>query len=253
MTALTTRPGDPVTLRLDARLVGLPGVAHGGALAGRLATELGRTRVRLAFLRPLPAGDDVHLRVQAGAVVLTHRHATVVRILEPGAEIAVREVGPQPAGPELTAAAGHPVPGCVACGPEHPHGLGLELARSATGGGVVGSWRPPAGWARPDGSLPRETLGAVLDCAGFWAAAVDVGPQQRGTVVTGSLQLELHRPARADEACAVSAWTSGREARGTRVAAALHDRDGQLVGAAEQLLVGAPWGFPLDAVRARVG
>jgi hypothetical protein len=51
----------------------------------------------------------------------------------------------------------------------------------------------------------------------------------------------------------VSAWTSGREARGTRVAAALHDRDGQLVGAAEQLLVGAPWGFPLDAVRARVG
>jgi hypothetical protein len=230
LTTDTNSTPDPTSTAfvVDDRFCGAPGFAHGGWLAGRLASRLPPgTTVEVTFRAPAPVGRELVLDVDAD-----HQ---VVRLLEPrdGSVLLLLEARPANASPlapspvswaqAALAESGfrgwwdHDHAGCFACGGREA-GEGLRIFPGPVVGrhGVVATrWTPEATQVTADGAVPCEHVWAALDCATRWAqpdAALD------------KLVVRLHRAARPGEDYVVVARADGY--------AGIHSRTGDLVATA---------------------
>jgi acyl-coenzyme A thioesterase PaaI-like protein len=112
-----------------------------------------------------------------------------------------------------------PAPSCIACAPDHPHGLHLDFA-TAPDGSVSASWHPTEAWQGFHGIIHGGIVTTVLDEA--MAKAVTA----RGYALTGELRVRFRRPVAPGADLRVRAWVVERARRLVRAEATLSTSDG---------------------------
>jgi hypothetical protein len=238
-------------IRIDTAYSGLPGLAHGGYVAGLLTASLAADSSRVRLRRPVPTSRALLLERPGPGHVELHDGAA---LLADGVAADVLLEVPEPVAPAEAAAASrrfpgagrHPYPGCLVCGHEHPNGLRV-FAGPVSGRGVVAAlWRPPESLAGEGGQLPPELVCAALDCTQLWSLMVHAPAATPDRVVTTVLETRLERPVVAGEPHVVIGWPSGRDWRRRLAGAAIFGPDGELCAAGRQTAaVVAGWGVPL--------
>lgn len=223
---------------IDGRFNGPPTSAHGGWVAGALASQCrlpGPVTVTLRQPPPLNTPLDVETTPQgarllhAGTVLATAASAEgisdPVPLVDPAAAEAARR--------RFLDYHYHPFPGCFVCGPAHPDGLAVYS------GPVSGDdWTHVAAplTVPPQLGDSPQLLWAVLDCPGGWAA----GLATRAALLASYTVLLSDRPGPA-EACVVVAHDDGPRGRSGRARAtrsAVYGADGRLLGQADAVWVG---------------
>jgi hypothetical protein len=167
-------------LTIDPGFAGMPGVAHGGYVAGPLTVALGASGTRVRLRRPVPTGRALQIEHAAGAQIelrnrerlLAEGAAADVLVRVPDA-VSAREAE---AATQRFADLAHPFPMCVCCGPDHAGGLHVFPGPVAGRGVVAAHWVPSERLAGADGRLPRELVCAALDCAQLWALMLHSPP-----------------------------------------------------------------------------
>lgn len=185
-----------------------------------------------------PAPLDVALRadVSAGRAVLLHGDE-VLATAEP-ADLAISVPEP-PALSDARAAearfdqAAHIYPGCFVCGPGRAPGDGWRIFPGPTGEGrVAASWTPSAEFADKDGFVRPEFVWAALDCPGYFAVQ-----EPAGLALLGRIGVVIHQPVPSGGPLIVQGWAISSEGRKHRAGTALHDAQGGLLAAAEQVWI----------------
>jgi hypothetical protein len=225
-------------LTIAPGFAGMPGVAHGGYVAGLLTVALGATGSRVRLRRPVPTGPALQIEHAAGAQVELHDAAG---LLADGAaaDVLVRvpdavSAGEAAAATQRFADLAHPFPMCVCCGPDHAGGLHVFPGPVAGRAVVAALWVPPERFAGDDGRLPRELVCAALDCAQLWALMLHAPPATADRVVTARLETRLDAPVITGEPHVVLGWPIGRDGRRWLAGAAILTRDGAVCAAGHQ-------------------
>lgn len=232
MTAITVSPA----------YQGIPGIAHGGYVAGLFAGRLpGHPRVTLR--RPPPIGKSLtiadngsgpRLRDPDGRTVLLARPVTDIHLDLPVRTVAqVADQAPHPGFHR------HPYPGCFMCGTDRPDGFKLRVA-TGVDGVTSGLWRP-SGPLLPDSEeVPAEFVWAAVDCLTAWAFADHWQDSNWWPAVTGQLAVILDRPVRRHADHVLVARVTGRDGRWITVQAAMFDADGHAYARAEAIWIVVP-------------
>lgn len=228
------------SLLVPARFCGPPRSGNGGWSAGALAalTPWAATTVRLSSPPPLDTDLDVHMEVADDhtTLVASYDGREVLRATEAGTvPTPVAAVGLEEAQAAEAAFPGHtqhPFPTCFGCGTDREPGDGLRVFPGPVRDGLVAATWTPTG---PDETTTASTW-AALDCPGAWAADIS-----ERLVVLGTMTTRLERLPQVGEQHVVVGEVRGREGRKTFTATSLHDAEGDLIGAAEQV-----W-FEVDA------
>jgi len=240
------------TLVFAPRFEGLPEVAHGGYLAGVMATALGAEGVEVRLRRPAPTGRRLSLERcdQRGAALRDGE--TVLALATPAApEIAVP---PPVSAAEARAAAkrflgreGHPIPRCLVCGTARAAGDGLRIFPGPVAGRrlVAAPWTPGEECVGADGGVAPELASAALDCTQLWALIAHAPAGTKERAVTSELQLRLLAPPRAGAPHVVIGWPIERGRRAWLAGAAVLGPDGEVCLAGLQRAAITDWGVPL--------
>ena len=238
-------------LRIDADWTGLPGIAHGGYVAGLLTAALAADSSHVRLRRPVRAGATLRIeRPAPGSVELYDGAALVAEAAD--AEVLLH-VPPTVSQAEARAATGrstrtshHPFPRCVCCGPAHPRGLRVFPGPVSGRGVVAALWTPPERLADDRGELPHAAVCAGLDCPQLWALMHHAPATTSDRVVTTVLETRIERPVTAGEPHVVVGWPLGRDGRRWLAGAAIFGPHGELCAAGRQTAaIVAGWGVPL--------
>jgi hypothetical protein len=237
-------------LTIDPDFAGMPGVAHGGYVAGLLTVALGASGSRVRLRRPVPTGRALEIDQAAGAPVELRDGAA---LLADGAaaDVLVRvpdavSAGEAAAATQRFAELAHPFPMCVCCGPDHAGGLHVFPGPVAGRAVVAAHWVPPEPLAGDDARLPRALVAAALDCAQLWALMLHAPPATSDRVVTATLETRLDAPVITGEPYIVLGWPIGRDGRRWLAGAAIVAGDGAVCAAGHQTAaVVAGLGVPL--------
>jgi hypothetical protein len=242
-------------LVIEAAYAGLPGIAHGGYVAGLLTAALGADSTRVRLRRPVPTTGSLHLERPDAARVQLHDGAGA---LADGVAADILLAVPEPVSAREARAASerfpglvrHLFPACVCCGPAHPDGLRVFCGPVEGRRLVAAHWVPPARHACADGALPDELVCAALDCPQLWALMLHAPAATADRVVTSVLETRLERPVAAGEPHVVIGWPIGRDGRRWLAGAAIFGPDGELCAAGRQTAaVVDGWGVPLGRDR----
>lgn len=225
-------------LTIDPGFAGMPGVAHGGYVAGLLTVALGASGTRVRLRRPVPTGRALQIEHAAGAQIelrngealLAEGAAADVLVRVPDA-VSAREAE---AATQRFADLAHPFPMCVCCGPDHAGGLHVFSGPVAGRGVVAAHWVPSERLAGADGRLPRELVCAALDCAQLWALMLHAPPAMSDRVVTAMLETRIDAPVITGEPYVVLGWPIGRDGRRWLAGAAILAADGAACAAGHQ-------------------
>lgn len=246
------------TVLIEDRFQGLPGIAHGGYVAGLLASALGATEIEVRLRRPVPTGRRLPLEQRGhGTAELLDGEALLAE-----ATPATPAIEPPPAVSALEADAAsrrflghrhHPAPDCVVCGTERAPGDGLRIFPGPVAGRrlVAAPWVPApvgpeeAADAAGDGRVGPELVSAAFDCVQLWALIAHAPPDTSDLVVTSALELSLLRPVAAGEPHVLVGWPIGREGWAWLAGAALFDGAGEPCAVGRQRAAIASWGLPL--------
>jgi hypothetical protein len=238
-------------LVIDAAYAGLPDLVHGGYVAGVLTSALATDSSRVRLRRPVPTGRALRLeRPGPGHVELSDDGG----LLADGVAADVLLDVPEPAGRAEARSASlrfpgttrHPFPGCVVCGPGHPHGLRVFPGPVSGRAIVAAHWVPPEQLADDRGELPKELVSAALDCTQLWAMMVHAPPATSDRVVTAVIETRLEQPVAAGAPHVVIGWPIGRDGRRWLAGAAVFGPRGELCAAGRQAAaVVSGWGVPL--------
>lgn len=129
--------------------------------------------------------------------------------------------------------AAHIYPGCFVCGPGRAAGDGWRIFPGPVAAGrVAASWTPAAEFAGADGAVRPEFVWAALDCPGYFAVQAAAG-----LALLGRMGVVIHAAVPSGQRLIVQGWEIGSEGRKHRAGTALHDADGRLLAAAEQVWV----------------
>ena len=109
---------------------------------------------------------------------------------------------------------------CIACGPDHPHGLRLQFDLAADGS-VSARWSPAEAWQGFRGIIHGGIVSTVLDEAMAKAVAAT------GTALTGELRVRFRHPVVPGEELRIRGWIVERTRRVIRAEAVLTARDGR--------------------------
>ena len=109
---------------------------------------------------------------------------------------------------------------CVACGPEHPHGLRIKY-ETALDGSVTACWIPTTGWEGFRGIVHGGILGTVLDEA--MSKAVESSGLE---ALTAELHVRFRHHVVPGESLEIRGWIVERASRLTRAEATLTSSDG---------------------------
>src|SRR5215207_3205157 len=182
-------------LHIDSDAAGIPGVAHGGYVAGLLTVALKTDASRVRLRRPVPV--DRPLRIERDDEGASSLHGDGGLLGEaPPAEVLL-QVPERVSWADAAAAADrfpghrhHPFPGCLVCGTEHPRGLHVQPGPVPGRELVAALWEPAESQAL-DGRLRPELVSAALDCAQLWALMVHAPPTTPDHVVTSTIETRL--------------------------------------------------------------
>jgi hypothetical protein len=250
-----------VTIEIDERFRGIPGVALGGYVGGLLARNLDGAEVTLR--RPVPLGKALRLLgTEDGATSLRDGDETLASV-RPVAHLEL--TAPAPVTPEEAGAASrrslqlspeyrHPFPGCLVCGAGRAEGDGVRLFAGPVPGRevVAAPWTPHPAFADPAGVVRPELVWAVLDCPTIMALVFRSAPDAAERVVTGRLAVIRSGPVHAGEPHVVVAWNAGRQGRAFITAGAILSPSGTPLALAQHTLVPASWGVPIGLDNWRV-
>lgn len=127
----------------------------------------------------------------------------------------------------------HLYPGCFVCGPDREAGDGWRIFPGAIAAGrVAAGWTPAAEFADADGVVCSQFVWAALDCTGYFAVQ-----DAAGLALLGRMAVVIHHPVPSEKPLIVQGWAMGSDGRKHRAGTALHDADGELLAAAEQVWV----------------
>jgi len=243
---MTTLQQQPILI--ESQYQGLPDLAHGGYLAGTLATALGAPEAEVRLRRPVHVGRALDLaRTDGEAVELRDGDTLLARAAR--TELSLDVPAPvSPADAEMAAAHflghhHHVFPGCFVCGTARAAGDGLHLFPGPVDGRrlVAAPWVPPG-----DGLAPDELVWAAFDCAQLWSLIAHAPAGTTDRVVTAALQARVEQPVLAGEPHVVVGWPIGRDDRAWIAGAALFGPNGKLRAVGRQTAAVADWGIPLD-------
>jgi hypothetical protein len=241
----TPLPGEPTsapqppTVRFARHLMGPPGSANGGVVAGTLASHLDvhagdAVEVRLHRRIPLEQALSIQrtdgiatLRSGADVVATARRSAEVVADRGAVEADAARRCRP------VVSLDDHPAPDCFVCGPGNGRGLNLQPGEIDGSELVATTWSPPAELADGRGQLPTSVVWAALDCPS-WYGATRCEPALLGTITARCL-----RPVPAGAPVVVSGWGVRRDGRKSLAGSAIHDLDGELLAVASAIWIHA--------------
>jgi hypothetical protein len=232
----------------DDEFSGLPDLAHGGYMAGVMATALGAAEAEVRLRRPVRTGralDLVHTADEAvelrdGDTLLARAAHTDLALDVPAP---VTPADAQMAADHFLGRHRHVFPGCFVCGTGRAEGDGLRIFPGPVEGrGVVAApWLPPG-----DGVVPDRLVWAAFDCAQLWALITHAPADTTDRVVTASLATRIDRPVVAGDPHVVVGWPIGRDDRGWVAGAALFTAGGELLAAGRQRAAVTTWGIPLS-------
>lgn len=237
-------------LVFEPRFQGLPGIAHGGYLAGALAAELGVTSAEVRLRRPAPTGRSLTL-VHGGSDAVELRDGGDLLAEAEPAELALGvPARVTPAQAEVAARGFHGLhahlfPDCIVCGTGRHDGLGIFPGPVAGQDVVAAPWVPAPDHADGAGAVRDELVWASLDCTQLWALIDHVPADNPDLVLTAALATRLERPVMAGEPHVVVGWPIGREGRTWLAGAAVIGPDGELCAIGRQTAVVTRWGVPL--------
>jgi hypothetical protein len=236
---------------VESRFCGLPDLAHGGYVAGVMATALGAAEAEIRLRRPVRPGralalaraGDEALELWDGGTLLAWAARTDVSLDVP-APVAFAHA--EAASKGFVGRHRHPVPGCFVCGTDRAAGDGLRIFPGPVDGRrlVAAPWVPPGA-----GFVPDELVWAALDCAQLWSLIAHAPADTTDRVVTAALATRIEHPAVAGEPHVVVAWPIGRDDRAWVAGAALFGPGGELRAAGRQTAAVATWGVPLSRTR----
>jgi hypothetical protein len=239
-----------VEVAIDRRYEGIPGVSHGGYLAGLAAKELGPS-VAVTLTKAVPPGSTVTLE-HSESQVLMRLDAELAAMAVPSQ---LETTAPKAVAPEEAERASERYPGfshhffpnCFTCGPGRASGDGLRIfAGPVEGRPVVATlWRPPSSVWRTDRTVASEFLWAALDCPAIWGHIVHGGAQADDRAVSGRLELHQHAPVQGDAPSIVVGWPIERQGRKVIAGAAIFSEAGQLLVEARQTMILTQNGVPL--------
>jgi hypothetical protein len=240
---LTMTQENSAILVVPEYVCGIPGVAHGGFVAGWLAGRTGADHVRVDFRRAVPVGTPVKAAATAeSGLELTGEQGTLAVARSSKPELELPEV---PSWAEATACterrwaderAGNKGPDCYVCGVDRPAGRGMRIALGLMADRplVAATWVPGRDLAGSDGQLPRELAFAAVDCPGGWACRAFAGAPLVETV-TASLTGAVLKPIFADERYVVLGWSISVRGRKYLTGSAVATPDGEVCALAEAL------------------
>jgi len=243
-----------VTITIDPRFSGFPGVALGGYVGGILAR--GRPKAEATLHRPVRPGipyqavakpngtNDLQNGNDIFAVV---REATVDLDLPPPVALSHSKAASE----QYIGHRRHLVPNCFNCGPMRAVGDGLRIFPGRVFGSdvVAAPWTPSSSLADPSGWVRSEYIWSALDCPTIWALVLLGRPDTDEKAVTARLAVEHISPIRAEEPQVVVGWKVNESGR-TRVAGgAIYSPDGRLLAIAKHTLVTTDWGVPMGLNR----
>jgi hypothetical protein len=201
-----------------------------------LARELGGSDVVVTLKRPAPLDVDLRIEADGGRVILRHREDELASAERAELDIAV------PLPPSLAEAEAaelrfdkdaHIYPGCFVCGPGRKAGDGWRIFPGPVAPGrVAAAWAPASEFADDHGNVRPEFIWAALDCPGYFAVQGEAG-----LALLGRMGVTIFHPVRAGGPLIVQGWGQGSEGRKHRAGTALHDADGRLLAAAEQVWI----------------
>jgi len=235
---------------IDERYEGIPGVAHGGYLAGVAAKELDGP-VTVTLTRVVQPGSTVTLERHDAEVVLRvgdEVAATAVPSpFETAAPTAVRAREAETASEHYLGFHHHFFPNCFTCGPHRAVGEGLRIFPGPVDGRpvVAALWHPPSAVRRADGMVASEFLWAALDCPAIWGHVVHGGAGLDDRAVTGRLSLHQRAPVRGDTNSIVVGWPIARDGRKVIAGAAIFSEAGDLIVESRQTMILTDRGVPL--------
>jgi hypothetical protein len=238
-------------LVIDQRHEGLPGICHGGYLAGVVANGLGPA-VAVTLTKPVPLGVPLVLERSESQVLL--------RI---GGEVAATAVpsqlettAPEPLAPAAAEQASkrylgfdhHFFPNCFTCGPQRSPADGLRVFPGPVEGRplVAAVWHPPEWACGADGTVASGILWAALDCSAIWGHILHGGADADDRAVSGRLALHQHGPVPGDAPSIVVGWPIERQGRKIFIGAAIFSESGRLLVESRQTLILTPSGVPLS-------
>lgn len=219
---------------IEPRFEGPPGLANGGVVCGLLAEHLPERRpVTVTLRRPVPLERELELEDDgAGGLMLTCD----------GEPLAIAHVGEDPqigeiprvdlaaaraAVPDPEYVRTHPFPGCFGCGPRRDRDTAVALLPGPVRDGVLATaWTPGPGLPTAPGDVLATTaVWAALDCTTA-AAAVPAGVAPH---VLGRLEGRVDHPLPTGEEIVVVSWPLGHEGRKRWGATALLTPAGRLL------------------------
>lgn len=235
---------------IDRRYEGMPGVAHGGYLAGVAAKELDGP-VTVTLTRVVQPGSTVTLERHHAEVVLRvgdEIAATAVQSQrETTAPIAVSARDAAIASEHYPGFHHHFFPNCYTCGPHRAVGEGLRIFPGPVDGRpvVAALWHPHAAVRQADGTVASEFLWAALDCPAIWGHVLHGGAGLDDRAVTGRLALDQRAPVPGDANSIVVGWPIARDGRKVIAGAAIFSEAGDLLVESRQTLILTDRGVPL--------
>jgi hypothetical protein len=236
---------------IDRGYSGLPGIAHGGYVAGVLASALGGASAEVRLRQPVATGRRLSLeRADRELVELRDGDALLAGAVPAELSLDVPlpvTLADAEAAAKRYCAQGHPFPHCFACGPERREGDGLRIfAGPVTGRRLVAApWVPVADTADESGRVPDELVWAALDCPQLWSLIVHPPAGAPDRVVTAALAARIELPVLVGEPHVVIAWPIGRDGRRLLAGAAVLGPGGGLCAVGRQTAAPARWGVPL--------
>ena len=229
----------PESLSIPARFNGPLGSGNGGYAAGAIAGFLGGP-VEVNLRRPVPLDTKLDVVLEPGgsaqvldgeALVAEARPAPALRVDVPD-PVDLHEA--HQATSRYRGLSDGVFSRCFVCGRARPDALGV-FAGEVEGRRLVASpWTPPPWTADPEGHVSAEFVWAALDCPTFFGAYMD---GELGLSVLARLTARVEAPVIAAEEHVVVGWPIGAEGRKRHAGSAVLSGDGQVLAAADALLI----------------
>jgi hypothetical protein len=233
---------------VESRFRGLPDLAHGGYVAGVMATALGAAEAEIRLRRPVRPGRALELARAGDEAVelwdgdeLLGQAARTELSLDVPAPVALADA--EAASKSFLGRHTHPFPGCFVCGTDRAAGDGLRIFPGAVDGRqlVAAPWVPPG-----EEFVPDELVWAAFDCSQLWSLIAHAPADTSDRVVTAALATRIEHPVVAGEPHVIVAWPIGRHERTWVAGAVLFGPGGELRATGRQTAAVATWGVPLS-------
>jgi hypothetical protein len=222
-------------LTIGRRFHSWQGVAHGGYVAGLLASRAGPA-CEVTLRQAIPFDTEMHLSEdEHGRITLVENGAVMARA-EPS-EVEVEVPAPVSFADAAVTAWSHasiplhPTPTCFCCGYDRDEGEGLRIWPGSLPGRdtVAAAWVPHPSFAGEDGTMDLRYVWAALDCPSFWGIVQTLPGMPN--VVTIRMAGSVRAPVRVEEPHVVLGWPIEQRRRRMIGGSAIFGPDGDLLAA----------------------